>query len=87
MRIASLAGLWLTLLLVRAPLAAAEVSEVAPAVLTAEQQRIAAIAKATRSAVAVFANGGNGGGIGSRHHSRRLRPDELSRGSAPPAAT
>jgi serine protease Do len=64
MRIASLAGLWLTITFVQATLAAAEVSEVAPAVLSAEQQRIAAIAKATRSAVAVFANGGNGGGSG-----------------------
>jgi serine protease Do len=38
--------------------------EVPAAVLSAEQQRIAAIAKASKSAVAVFANGGNGGGSG-----------------------
>jgi len=38
--------------------------DVAAAVLSAEQQRIEAIAKASRSAVAVFANGGNGGGSG-----------------------
>ncbi|QDU28083.1 Periplasmic serine endoprotease DegP precursor [Anatilimnocola aggregata] len=33
-------------------------------VLSAERQRIEAIAKASKSAVAVFANGGNGGGSG-----------------------
>lgn len=33
-------------------------------VLSSEQQRIGAIAKACKSAVAVFANGGNGGGSG-----------------------
>ncbi|WP_254507889.1 S1C family serine protease [Anatilimnocola floriformis] len=38
--------------------------EVPSSVLSAEQQRIAAIAKASKSAVAVFANGGNGGGSG-----------------------
>jgi serine protease Do len=38
--------------------------EVPPSVLAAERQRIEAIAKASRSAVAVFANGGNGGGSG-----------------------
>ncbi len=38
--------------------------EVPASVLSAEQQRIASIAKACRSAVAVFANGGNGGGSG-----------------------
>jgi S1-C subfamily serine protease len=43
---------------------AASAVEVPAPVLKAEQARIAAIAKATRSAVAVFANGGNGGGSG-----------------------
>jgi serine protease Do len=43
---------------------AATAAEVPQPVLAAEQQRIAAIAKATRSAVAVFANDGNGGGSG-----------------------
>jgi S1-C subfamily serine protease len=38
--------------------------EVPSAVLSSEQQRIGAIAKACKSAVAVFANGGNGGGSG-----------------------
>jgi serine protease Do len=38
--------------------------EVSPAVLAAEQARIAAIAKASRSAVAVFEKGGQGGGSG-----------------------
>ena len=38
--------------------------EVPPAVLAAEQARIAAIAKASRSAVAVFERGGQGGGSG-----------------------
>ncbi len=42
----------------------AHAQEVPAAVLSAEQQRIAAIAKASKSAVAVFANGGNGGGSG-----------------------
>jgi S1-C subfamily serine protease len=39
-------------------------AEVPQPVLDAEKARIAAIAKATRSAVAVFANNGNGGGSG-----------------------
>ena len=39
-------------------------AEVPQAVLEAEQARIAAIAKAIKTAVAVFANGGNGGGSG-----------------------
>jgi S1-C subfamily serine protease len=39
-------------------------ADVPQPVLDAEKQRIAAIAKATKSAVAVFANGGNGGGSG-----------------------
>jgi serine protease Do len=64
MRIALFVGLGLFVGSLSAPLAAVEVSEVSPAVLSAEQQRIAAIAKATRSAVAVFANNGNGGGSG-----------------------
>jgi serine protease Do len=38
--------------------------EVSASVLSSEQQRIGAIAKACKSAVAVFANGGNGGGSG-----------------------
>jgi S1-C subfamily serine protease len=38
--------------------------DVPQSVLDAEKQRIAAIAKATKSAVAVFANNGNGGGSG-----------------------
>ncbi len=44
-----------------APLAA---QEIPAAVAKAEQTRIAAIAKATTSAVSVFANGGRGGGSG-----------------------
>jgi len=44
--------------------AQARAQGVPAAVLSAEQQRIAAIAKASKSAVAVFANGGNGGGSG-----------------------
>jgi S1-C subfamily serine protease len=39
-------------------------AEVPAAVLQAEQQRIEAIAKATKTAVGVFANDGNGGGSG-----------------------
>src|SRR5205814_3243708 len=39
-------------------------AEVPTAVLAAEQTRIGAIAKATKTAVAVFANEGNGGGSG-----------------------
>jgi serine protease Do len=39
-------------------------ADVPQPVLDAQKQRIAAIAKATRSAVAVFANNGNGGGSG-----------------------
>jgi serine protease Do len=42
----------------------ARAADVPQPVLDAEKQRIAAIAKATKSAVAVFANGGNGGGSG-----------------------
>lgn len=38
--------------------------DVPQSVLDAQQQRIGAIAKATKSAVAVFANGGQGGGSG-----------------------
>jgi serine protease Do len=64
MRIAPYVGISLVLCMVAGPLAAAELPDVPPEVLSAEQQRIAAIAKATRSAVAVFANGGNGGGSG-----------------------
>ena len=53
-----LALIWLGLCsLVRA-------ADVPQSVLDAEKQRIAAIAKATKSAVAVFANDGNGGGSG-----------------------
>jgi S1-C subfamily serine protease len=44
--------------------AAAARAEVPSAVLAAEQARIAAIAKAVKTAVAVFANEGNGGGSG-----------------------
>ncbi len=40
------------------------VSQVDPAVRKAEQQRVAAIAKAKKSAVSVFAPGGGGGGSG-----------------------
>jgi S1-C subfamily serine protease len=43
---------------------AARAAEIPDAVLRAEQQRIAAVAKAVRSAVAVFANEGQGGGSG-----------------------
>jgi len=43
------------------PLAAQEVPEI---VLKAEEERIAAIEKASRSAVAIFARGGGGGGSG-----------------------
>jgi S1-C subfamily serine protease len=43
---------------------AAVAADVPEPVLAAQEQRIAAIAKATRSAVAVFANNGNGGGSG-----------------------
>src|SRR4051794_27630931 len=39
-------------------------AEVPSAVLAAEQARIASIAKAVKTAVAVFANEGNGGGSG-----------------------
>jgi len=46
-----------------ANLAAAK-AEVPSSVLTAEQARIAAISKAVKTAVAVFANEGNGGGSG-----------------------
>ena len=45
-------------------LAAAHADEIPDAVLQAEQQRIAAVAKAVPSAVAVFANEGQGGGSG-----------------------
>ena len=38
--------------------------EIPEAVIKAEQQRIQAIARATTSAVSVFANGGKGGGSG-----------------------
>lgn len=44
--------------------AAARAADVPQAVLEAEQARIAAIAKATKTAVAVFANEGSGGGSG-----------------------
>src|SRR4029453_9011919 len=44
--------------------ALARAADVPQLVLDAQKQRIAAIAKATRSAVAVFANNGNGGGSG-----------------------
>lgn len=46
------------------PCAVVARAEVPSAVLQAEQTRIAAIAKATKTAVAVFANEGNGGGSG-----------------------
>jgi S1-C subfamily serine protease len=52
-----LAAAWLSVDLAHA-------ADVPQLVLDAEKQRIAAIAKATRSAVAVFANSGNGGGSG-----------------------
>ena len=52
------------LLMLAASLSRLSAQEVPAAVLSAEQQRIAAIAKASKSAVAVFANGGNGGGSG-----------------------
>ena len=39
-------------------------ADVADVVLQAEQQRIAAVRRATRSAVAVFSADGNGGGSG-----------------------
>ena len=42
----------------------AQAADVPQSVLDAEKQRIAAIATATKSAVAVFANNGNGGGSG-----------------------
>jgi S1-C subfamily serine protease len=45
-------------------LSAAASAEVPQVVLEAEQARIASIEKAVRTAVAVFANGGNGGGSG-----------------------
>ena len=45
-------------------LAAARAADVPQPVLQAEKQRIEAIAKATQSAIAVFANSGNGGGSG-----------------------
>jgi S1-C subfamily serine protease len=55
----------LAVLVVAWPLAmSARGADVPQPVLDAEKQRIAAIAKATRSAVAVFANSGNGGGSG-----------------------
>ena len=44
--------------------AASQAQEVADAVIKAEQERIAAIAKAKKAAVSVFAGGGNGGGSG-----------------------
>jgi S1-C subfamily serine protease len=45
-------------------LSASARAEVSPVVLEAEQARIASIEKAVKTAVAVFANGGNGGGSG-----------------------
>ncbi|MEX2174435.1 MAG: trypsin-like peptidase domain-containing protein [Pirellulaceae bacterium] len=51
------------LLLLLAPLAS-QAAEVSQLVLDAQEQRIVAIARATQSAVAVFANGGSGGGSG-----------------------
>ena len=42
----------------------ARATDVPQPVLDAEKQRIAAIAKATKSAVAIFANNGQGGGSG-----------------------
>ena len=45
-------------------LTAAAQAEVPQLVLEAEQARIASIEKAVKTAVAVFANGGNGGGKG-----------------------
>lgn len=57
-------NLCLGLFLLIVSLAPALAQEVPATVLSAEQQRIAAIAKASKSAVAVFANGGNGGGSG-----------------------
>jgi serine protease Do len=54
--VASLSVLWLVSL--------ARAADVPQPVLDAEKVRIAAIAKATKSAVAVFANDGNGGGSG-----------------------
>ncbi|MCP4812850.1 MAG: hypothetical protein GY888_10100, partial [Planctomycetaceae bacterium] len=38
--------------------------EIPPAVIRAQQARIAAIARATKSAISVFAPGGKGGGSG-----------------------
>ncbi len=57
----SLFAIWC---LVLGAFATAVAAEVPQPVLDAQQQRIAAIAKATTSAVAVFANNGNGGGSG-----------------------
>ena len=56
----------LRILLVAAAIAppAYAVDEVPPAVLQGEQTRIEAVAKATKSAVAVFADGGTNGGSG-----------------------
>ncbi|MCA9227164.1 MAG: trypsin-like peptidase domain-containing protein [Planctomycetales bacterium] len=54
----------LTLLAGLAVVPRALAADVAQAVLDAEQQRIAAIEKASKSAVAIFANGGRGGGSG-----------------------
>ena len=52
------------LVLLASLLRLAPAQDVPASVLSSEQQRIAAIAKASKSAVAVFANGGNGGGSG-----------------------
>ncbi|MFO0869504.1 MAG: trypsin-like peptidase domain-containing protein [Pirellulales bacterium] len=55
--------LW-ALCLLLAPSGAVVAQEVPQAVLDAEQDRVAAIAKASRSAVSVFERGGQGGGSG-----------------------
>lgn len=55
------ANLSIVMVVMGSTLASAAVPE---SVLQAEQRRIAAIAKATKTAVAVFARGGNGGGSG-----------------------
>jgi serine protease Do len=58
----TVANIILFLVLLALPLPAR--AEVPPAVLAAEQTRIASIQKAVKTAVAVFANEGNGGGSG-----------------------
>ena len=59
-----IASLVLLATLAAATVQGADEDEVAPTVLAAQQQRVAAMAKALRTAVAVFAHDGNGGGSG-----------------------